>query len=71
MPLYEYQCPACGQRQEVLQKLGDDGSHLKCIACGHEGLRKLLSGGVVRVSGGGAAGTVGSSGTCRTNSGFA
>ena len=51
MPLYEYECPKCGKRIEILQKLGEDGSSLKCGECGAVGLRKLLSGCAVQVSG--------------------
>jgi putative FmdB family regulatory protein len=52
MPLYEYQCPGCGKRIEVLQKLGEDGSGLTCPECGVTGLRKLMSASAVQVSGG-------------------
>ncbi len=55
MPLYEYECPSCGQRIEILQKLGEDGSALKCGGCGTVGLRKLLSGCAVQVSGNSAS----------------
>ncbi len=51
MPLYEYECPGCGKRVEVLQKTGEDGSALKCQQCGVLGLRKVLSGCVVKTSG--------------------
>ncbi len=43
MPIYEYECPECGVRKEVLQKLGEDGSTLSCSECGYVGLRKILS----------------------------
>ena len=43
MPLYEYECPDCGARIEVLQKLGADGKSLKCQQCARIGLQKLLS----------------------------
>ncbi len=33
MPLYEYQCPACGHRFEVLQRLGEGGDGLACPEC--------------------------------------
>lgn len=42
MPIYEYQCSECGQKQEVLQKLSDPP--LKdCPACGQPALTKLVS----------------------------
>ncbi len=50
MPLYEYECPDCGARIEVLQKLGDDGESLKCQQCDRVGLRKLISGCVGKVT---------------------
>ncbi len=43
MPIYEYECPECGARKEVLQKLGEDGSSLPCSQCSHLGLCKILS----------------------------
>jgi len=43
MPIYEYECPECGARKEVLQKLGEDGSSLSCSQCSQIGLRKILS----------------------------
>ena len=41
MPLYEYQCNACGHRLEVLQRLGEPPL-TTCPECGGE-LRKLIS----------------------------
>lgn len=43
MPLYEYECPECGTRIEVLQKLGEGGESLICQQCSGVGLRKILS----------------------------
>lgn len=34
MPLYEYECPLCGHRFEVLQKMGETGEQLTCPVCG-------------------------------------
>lgn len=34
MPLYEYRCPGCGRRFEVLQRIGEGGRELACPACG-------------------------------------
>ena len=53
MPLYEYECPECGLRVEVLQKTGEDGSLLKCQKCAASGLRKVISGCVVQTKGSG------------------
>ena len=51
MPLYEYECPECGTKVEVLQKLGEDGTALKCPKCAVTGLRKVVSGCVVQAAG--------------------
>jgi len=52
MPLYEYECPGCGKRLEVLQKVGEDGKSLSCPECGLTGLRRLLSVAAVQVASG-------------------
>jgi len=41
MPIYEYQCIHCGQRFEVRQAIGEDGSKLSCPKC-HAGTPKRL-----------------------------
>jgi putative FmdB family regulatory protein len=41
MPLYEYQCTACNERSEVLQRLGEAPIEV-CSTCGGP-LRKLIS----------------------------
>lgn len=51
MPLYEYECPECGTRIEVLQKVGEDGTALKCEKCAVTGLRKVISSCVVQTAG--------------------
>jgi putative FmdB family regulatory protein len=33
MPIYEYQCAHCGQKFEVRQAIGEDGSSLNCPKC--------------------------------------
>lgn len=53
MPLYEYECPGCGAKLEVLQKLGEDGTALKCHKCAVTGLRKVISGCAVQTVGAG------------------
>jgi len=40
MPLYEYQCKACGQEFEVLVRTGDPAP--TCARCGSGELEKLL-----------------------------
>lgn len=52
MPIYEYQCDACGQRQEIMRKLADKPLK-KCPLCGERKLRKLVSAAAFRLKGGG------------------
>ena len=52
MPFYEYECPNCGYRDEVLQKINDKPLK-KCPSCGKSGLRKLMSAPVFRLKGSG------------------
>ena len=52
MPIYEYQCEACGNKLEKLQKLSDDP--LKdCPDCEKPELKKLVSAAVFRLKGAG------------------
>jgi len=43
MPLYEYRCRGCGERFEVLQRLGASGEDLLCPRCGVEQPERVLS----------------------------
>jgi putative FmdB family regulatory protein len=52
MPFYEYQCKACGEHHEAMQKMGD-APLKKCPACGRTRLVRLLSAPVFRLKGGG------------------
>jgi len=52
MPFYEYQCSACGQHHEELQKVSDRPLR-KCPACGRPALKRLVSAPVFRLKGGG------------------
>jgi putative FmdB family regulatory protein len=52
MPFYEYECPNCGYRDEVLQKISDKPLK-KCPTCGKNGLKKLMSAPVFRLKGSG------------------
>ncbi|GAA5445713.1 hypothetical protein Misp06_03916 [Microbulbifer sp. NBRC 101763] len=52
MPIYEYQCNACGHEMEALQRMSDDP--LKdCPACEQAELRKKVSAAGFRLKGGG------------------
>jgi putative FmdB family regulatory protein len=42
MPLYEYECSACGNRFEQIQKFSDPPIEV-CPKCGKREIRKLLS----------------------------
>jgi putative FmdB family regulatory protein len=42
MPVYEYECAACGGRFEVIQKFSDPAL-TECKACGAAEVRKVLS----------------------------
>ncbi len=42
MPIYEYQCDACGHKFEILQKISDD-LLTTCPDCNEEKLRKLVT----------------------------
>jgi putative FmdB family regulatory protein len=52
MPIYEYQCEACGHKFEKLQKLSD-GPLKDCPACSESTLTKLVSAAAFRLKGGG------------------
>ena len=52
MPIYEYECKACGHRQEAIQKMSDDPL-VDCPACEKPELKKLLSAPAFRLKGGG------------------
>ncbi|MEA1959619.1 MAG: zinc ribbon domain-containing protein [Chloroflexota bacterium] len=43
MPLYEYQCTKCGEKFEVRQPIGEDGSRLNCPSCKTGKPQKLIS----------------------------
>ena len=47
MPVYEYECSACGGRFELMQKFSDPAP-TACQLCKAEGVRKVLSRHVVR-----------------------
>jgi putative FmdB family regulatory protein len=43
MPIYEYECRACGARFELRQGINDSNSEKKCPKCKAPGLRRILS----------------------------
>lgn len=52
MPIYEYQCEACGEQMEAMQKMSD-AALTDCPKCSQPALKKLVSAAGFRLSGGG------------------
>lgn len=52
MPIYEYQCQACGEVHEALQKISDAPLR-ECPACHEPQLKKKVSAAGFRLKGGG------------------
>ncbi len=52
MPIYEYQCSACGQKLEKLQKFSDP-LLVDCPACAKPALRKMVTAAGFRLKGSG------------------
>ena len=52
MPLYEYECDACGERFERIQKFSDPPVEV-CPNCGKKTVRKLLSSPAIQFKGSG------------------
>jgi putative FmdB family regulatory protein len=52
MPLYEYQCDACGERFEVIQKFSDAPLDI-CTECGKGPVHRLLSSPAIQFKGSG------------------
>lgn len=50
MPFYEYQCEACANRVEVLQKISDEPL-VYCPKCNEPALKKLISAAGFRLKG--------------------
>ncbi len=43
MPLYDYQCRACGKSFELLRRMQDADRELECPDCGSDQAERLLS----------------------------
>lgn len=52
MPIYEYQCEACGKELEALQKISDEPLQ-DCPGCGKPALKKKVTAAAFRLKGGG------------------
>ena len=50
MPLYEYECEACGQRFEIIQRFSDPVPDA-CRLCGKGPVRRLLSSPAIQFKG--------------------
>jgi len=53
MPLYEYECDACGERFEVIQKSFSDPPPDSCAKCGKGPVRRLISSPAIQFKGSG------------------
>jgi putative FmdB family regulatory protein len=51
MPLYEYECDACGERFEVIQKFSEVSE--QCRRCGKGPVRRLMSSPAIQFKGSG------------------
>ncbi len=52
MPIYEYECGACGDRHELIQKFSDAPKR-KCPACGAGKLKRLVTAAAFHLKGDG------------------
>lgn len=52
MPIYEYQCDACGHQLEMLQKIAEEPAR-DCPSCQTPHLRRLISAAGFRLKGSG------------------
>ena len=52
MPIYEFRCPACGERFDRLQKLSDPDPD-SCPNCGATGVRRQVTAPAFRLAGSG------------------
>lgn len=43
MPIYEYQCKACGVVNEIFSNIGSHNDSLVCKSCGSDDLEKKIS----------------------------
>ena len=55
MPIYEYECKACGEVTEVLERGGAHREAPKCGSCGSEEVEKMLSSFAAMTTGGAGA----------------
>lgn len=53
MPIYEYECPACGESEEIMLKLEELDDPVHCIVCQSECIRVCGNKGGFRLDGSG------------------
>jgi putative FmdB family regulatory protein len=70
MPLYEYRCRGCGERFEMLQRLGEDGHGLLCPRCGEREPERVLSTFAAHGGGDGGSRAMSDAGGCCRGPGF-
>ncbi len=55
MPIYEFDCPTCGQPFEELVRSSDAIKDVVCPSCGNRKVKRKLSTFAAKVSGGGGS----------------
>jgi len=55
MPIYEYECPACGAKFELRRGINESDSEIKCPKCEAPGSRRIVSVSSMGSSGGACA----------------
>ena len=43
MPIYEYNCPGCGERFELRRRIADNDSDIRCPKCGAKNPQRVIS----------------------------
>ncbi|MDY6892983.1 MAG: zinc ribbon domain-containing protein [Chloroflexota bacterium] len=43
MPIYQYECRACGHTFEAMGQMSDDNTEVTCPSCRREGAHKVFS----------------------------
>ena len=57
MPIYEYECPACGEKFEMFRAISQCGDAAECPKCGNKNAARIMSG----IAGSGSCGSCSSS----------
>jgi len=43
LPIYEHECPNCGERFELRRSIADSDSEVRCPKCGTQNPRRVFS----------------------------